>query len=132
MRAIILLDSVGLRNVPNLQKPFSGLFPEAKASPVQSQAHRTETAPLKGFVVSSVPQSGLANGPMSGPHSCTDALTDKPARELASGITGTRQKGNMRLVHDTDALEIEARPYGCGSRKMAEAGTGFPLGLFYG
>ncbi len=40
------------------------------------------------------PQSGLVNGPMSGLHSCTDALTDKPARELASGITGTEHKGN--------------------------------------
>lgn len=49
-----------------------------------------------GFRVFAVtPQSGLANGPMSGPHSCTDALTDKPARELASGITGTERNGDL-------------------------------------
>lgn len=39
------------------------------------------------------PQGGLANGPCLGCTQKRDALTDKPARELARGITGTRQIG---------------------------------------
>lgn len=51
---------------------------------------------------------------------------------LLAGLQEQSTRETMRLAHDTGALEIEARPYGCGSRKMAEVGTGFPLGLFYG
>jgi len=36
------------------------------------------------------------------------ALTDNPARELTGGISGTRQTTDVRVAHDTSALEIEA------------------------
>lgn len=43
-----------------------------------------------------------------------DALK-RPARELATGISGTEQIGDDRLGHDTVALEIECSPSGCSS-----------------
>lgn len=51
-------------------------------------------AAVRGFFVSvRNPQGGLADGPCRGRTQDTDALTDKPARELAGGITGTEQNG---------------------------------------
>ena len=35
--------------------------------------------------------------------------------ELATGITGTEQIGNGRIVHDTGALEEECSPSGSSS-----------------
>jgi hypothetical protein len=62
-----------------------------------------------------------------------NALTDKPARELAGGISGTQQQGDGRLAPDTGAVEIEACPYGSGSpNKGWPKGERSPLGLSYG
>ena len=48
----------------------------------------------------------------------SDALTDKPARELARGISGTKQNGDVTASPTIrGALEIEPRPYGSGSLK---------------
>ena len=81
------------------------------------QSGEPETS--RGFRLSSVrARIGKANGAMSGLHPYTDAPTDKPARELASGITGTEQNGDVTISPTIrGALEIEARPYGCGSVK---------------
>ncbi len=61
------------------------------------------------------------------------ALTDKPARELARGITGTEQLGDGRLANGNGALEIESSPSWCGSLTKDGRSMGITLlGLSYG
>ena len=72
---------------------------------------------------STVRQGALANrGCLPRTHD-RDALTDKPARELSAVSQEQGSKVIGRLVHDTDALEIEADLKGAVVlKRMAEAG----------
>ena len=57
----------------------------------------------------------VSNEPMSGVAIKKTGCAFRPARELATGISGTEQIGDDRLGHDTVALEIECSPYGSSS-----------------
>jgi hypothetical protein len=100
------------------------------------------TAVASSFsLVTPDPQGGLVDGPLfvAAPKKA-NALTDKPARELVGGISGTRQQGDGRLAPDTGAVEEEAYLLESGSqRKRSDRSirrwpmrVGSPLGLSYG
>ncbi len=57
----------------------------------------------------------VSNEPMFGVAIKETGCAFRPARELATGISGTEQIGDDRLGHDTVALEIECSPYGSSS-----------------
>jgi hypothetical protein len=57
----------------------------------------------------------VSNEPMFGVAIKKTGCAFRPARELATGISGTGQIGDDRLGHDTVALEIECSPYGSSS-----------------
>jgi hypothetical protein len=57
----------------------------------------------------------VSNEPMFGVAIKKTGCAFRPARELATGISGTEQIGDDRLGHDTVALEIECSPYGSSS-----------------
>lgn len=84
--------------------------------PVRSQP-RVVPGPLqRGLFAARDPQGGLADGPkfVAAPKKA-NALTDKPARGLVGGTSGTQQQGDGRLALAVGAVEVEAYPSGSGS-----------------
>ena len=82
-----------------------------------------QKAVASGFFVSinSNPQGGLANGPCLG---CTHKEMRLLTSQRVNLLEVSQEQGKLgdgRLADVNSALEIESRPYGCSSLRMAES-----------
>jgi hypothetical protein len=97
------------------------LFLDAKSSP-RGQDSRRSDRPAPQSAVHVRAQIDAANGPMSGPHPCTDAAHDPSGAALCRDRSEQASRPAMRLAHETGAWKFE-----CTAHSAWWAARGFNL-----